>query len=99
MVAGAVHVLGERLDLLDFSTSYIAVRQITVKRGQTVLGINILKTFQCFTPDLWFLGLFLEVGKCPNLPMRMKRKIRIMLNISAAADGILRANIQNDSYS
>jgi len=75
MVAGAVHMLRERLDLLDFSTSYLPVRQITVKRGQTLVGINILKTFQCFTPDLWFLGLFMWVGKRPNLPMRIQRKI------------------------
>ena len=64
MVAGAVHVLGERLELLDFTTSYLPVRQITVKRGQKLSDIDIMKTFQCFTEDLWFLGIFMEIGQC-----------------------------------
>jgi hypothetical protein len=62
LVAGAVHTLRERLDLLDFTTSYMKVRQITVKRGATYMP-NFLTTFQCFTEDLWFVGLFMEVGK------------------------------------
>jgi hypothetical protein len=64
MVAGAVHLLRERLDLLDFSTSYLPVRQITVKRGQKLTDIDIMKTFQCFKEDLWFAGIFMEIGQC-----------------------------------
>lgn len=61
MVAGAVHALRERLDLLDFTTTYITVRQITVKRGQQLIP-DIMKTFQCFDESLWFLGIFFEIG-------------------------------------
>ena len=63
MVAGAVHSLRERLDLLDFTTSYLEVRQITVKRGQELKDIDIMTTFQCFTPDLWFVAIFMEIGQ------------------------------------
>lgn len=66
LVAGAVHTLRERLDLLDFTMSYMTVRQITVKKGRAY-EVNFLTTFQCFTEDLWFAGLFLEVGE-PGFP-------------------------------
>jgi len=61
IVAGAVHVLRERLDLLDFSSSYFTVRQITVKRG-TPLIPDFMKTFKCFDETLWFIGLFMEIA-------------------------------------
>lgn len=69
LVAGAVHTLRERLDMLDFTMSYMTVRQITVKRGATYMP-NFLTTFQCFTADLWFVGLFLEVGEPRRPPAR-----------------------------
>lgn len=71
IVAGAVHTLSERLDLLDFTINYMTVRQITVKRGVVVVP-NIMTTFQCFTADLWFVGLFMEVGKLVSI--RLNRK-------------------------
>ena len=61
MVAGAVHVLRERLDLLDFTSTYLTVRQITVKRPHGAFP-SIMKTFQCFDESLWFVGLFMEIA-------------------------------------
>ena len=61
MVAGAVHVLRERLDLLDFTSPYIEVRQVVVTKSKFAWP-NIMKTFQCFDETLWFLGLFMEVA-------------------------------------
>ena len=61
LVAGAVHMLSERLDLLDFSISYYTVRQITIKKGKPLIP-DIMKTFKCFDESLWFLGIFMEIG-------------------------------------
>ena len=61
LVAGAVHILRERVDLLDFTGPYVTVRQVTVKVKKSALP-NIMATFQCFDESLWFLGLFFEVG-------------------------------------
>lgn len=56
MVAGAVHILRERLDMLDFSMPYLTVRQVVVKRSTFRLP-DFMNTFYAFEAGLWFVIL------------------------------------------
>mmetsp|Transcript_40767 Transcript_40767/g.96518 ORF Transcript_40767/g.96518 Transcript_40767/m.96518 type:complete len:619 (+) Transcript_40767:129-1985(+) len=52
MVAGAVHIMRERLDMIDFSMPYLTVRQVVVKQNSLRLP-EIMKTFDAFDGTLW----------------------------------------------
>lgn len=56
MVVGAIHILRERLDMLDFTLPFMTESQVVVKRPDPLFTLSptrLLTIFQPFSEMLW----------------------------------------------